>query len=133
MLNEKEVKELKLFSKTIQMYTMKTIGSLGVGHVGGSLSIADLLAVLYGKEMKFDSKNPEWQERDWLVCSKGHAGPAIYSALALKGYFPESELMTLNRPGTHLPSHCDRNLTTGIDMTTGSLGQGASTAAGVAW
>lgn len=62
MLNEKEVKELKLFSKTIQMYTMKTIGSLGVGHVGGSLSIADLLAVLYGKEMKFDSKNPEWQE-----------------------------------------------------------------------
>lgn len=127
-----KLKELKLFSKEIQMKTMETIGSLGVGHVGGSLSIADLLAVLYGKEMKYDSQNPKWEERDWLVVSKGHAGPAVYSALALKGFFPESELLTLNRPGTHLPSHCDRNLTTGIDMTTGSLGQGASTAAGVA-
>ena len=125
-----KLKELKLFSKEIQMKTMETIGSLGVGHVGGSLSIADLLAVLYGKEMKYDSQNPRWEERDWLVVSKGHAGPAVYSALALKGFFPESELLTLNRPGTHLPSHCDRNLTTGIDMTTGSLGQGASTSAG---
>ena len=125
-------KELKLFSKQIQMKTMETIGSLGVGHVGGSLSVSDLLAVLYGKEMKYDSKNPGWEERDWLVVSKGHAGPAVYSALALKGFFPESELLTLNRPGTRLPSHCDRNLTTGIDMTTGSLGQGASTAAGAA-
>lgn len=132
MLNNNEVKELRLFSKKIQMYTMKTIGSLGVGHVGGSLSISELLSVLYGKEMRYDSKNPEWEGRDWLVCSKGHAGPAIYSTLALKGFFPESELETLNRPGTHLPSHCDRNLTVGIDMTTGSLGQGASTAAGVA-
>lgn len=126
-------KELRLFSKRIQMYTMRTIGSLGVGHVGGSLSVADLLAVLYGKAMKYDSSRPDWEERDWLVCSKGHAGPAVYSALALKGFFPESELLTLNRPGTRLPSHCDRNLTTGIDMTTGSLGQGASTAAGVAF
>lgn len=126
-------KELRLFSKRIQMYTMRTIGSLGVGHVGGSLSVADLLAVLYGKAMKYDSNRPDWEERDWLVCSKGHAGPAVYSALALKGFFPESELQTLNRPGTRLPSHCDRNLTTGIDMTTGSLGQGASTAAGVAF
>lgn len=126
-------KELRLFSKRIQMNTMRTIGSLGVGHVGGSLSVADLLAVLYGKVMKYDSGRPDWKERDWLVCSKGHAGPAVYSALALKGFFPESELQTLNRPGTRLPSHCDRNLTTGIDMTTGSLGQGASTAAGVAF
>ncbi len=126
-------KELRLFSKRIQMNTMRTIGSLGVGHVGGSLSVADLLAVLYGKVMKYDSGRPDWEERDWLVCSKGHAGPAVYSALALKGFFPESELQTLNRPGTRLPSHCDRNLTTGIDMTTGSLGQGASTAAGVAF
>ena len=133
MLERKEKQRLQLFSKKIQMYTMKTIGSLGVGHVGGSLSITDLLAVLYGKEMKYDSRNPQWEERDWLVCSKGHAGPALYSALALMGYFPESELETLNRPGTRLPSHCDRNLTTGIDMTTGSLGQGASTAAEIAY
>ena len=87
MLERKEKQRLQLLSKRIQMYTMKTIGSLGVGHVGGSLSIADLLAVLYGKEMKYDSRNPKWEERDWLVCSKGHAGPALYSALALMGYF----------------------------------------------
>lgn len=133
MLNEAEVKELKLFSKEIQMAAMYAIGSLGVGHAGGSLSIADLLAVLYGKVMSYDSSNPEWEGRDWLVCSKGHAGPAVYAALALKGYFPKSWLSTLNRPGTRLPSHCDRNLTPGIDMTTGSLGQGASTAAGAAY
>lgn len=133
MLNEAEVKELKLFSKEIQMAAMYAIGSLGVGHAGGSLSIADLLAVLYGKVMRYDSSNPEWEGRDWLVCSKGHAGPAVYAALALKGYFPKSWLSTLNRPGTRLPSHCDRNLTPGIDMTTGSLGQGASTAAGAAY
>ena len=85
MLERKEKQRLQLFSKKIQMYTMKTIGSLGVGHVGGSLSITDLLAVLYGKEMKYDSRNPQWEERDWLVCSKGHAGPALYSARALMG------------------------------------------------
>ena len=94
--------------------------------------MADTLAVLYGGTMKYDPKNPKWEERDWLVCSKGHAGPAIYSALALTGFFPVEELLTLNTPGTHFPSHCDRNLTIGIDMTTGSLGQGSSLAVGVA-
>ena len=131
MKNEKQ-KELNVFAKQIQMETMKAIAHLGVGHVGGSLSIAHLLSVLYGKELQYDSKNPKWEDRDWLVVSKGHAGPAVYSALALKGFMPMEDLKTLNRPGTHLPSHCDMNLTTGIDMTTGSLGQGSSTAAGVA-
>jgi transketolase len=114
------------------MEIIKMIADLGVGHLGGSLSIAELLAVLYGGQLRHDPQNPAWKERDWLVCSKGHAGPAVYAALALRGYFPMEQLATLNRPGTHLPSHCDRNLTTGVDMTTGSLGQGASTAAGVA-
>lgn len=131
-MNQEKIKELKKFSKQIQIETMKEIASLGVGHVGGALSIADLLAVLYGCEMKYDCKNPSWEERDWLVCSKGHAGPAVYAALALKGFMPMSQLETLNRPGTNLPSHCDRKRTPGIDMTTGSLGQGASTAAGIA-
>ncbi|MEA4853632.1 MAG: transketolase [Christensenella sp.] len=131
MKNEKQ-KELNVFAKQIQMETMKAIAHLGVGHVGGSLSIAHLLSVLYGKELQYDNKNPKWEDRDWLVVSKGHAGPAVYSALALKGFMPMEDLKTLNRPGTHLPSHCDMNLTTGIDMTTGSLGQGSSTAAGVA-
>lgn len=111
---------------------MKAIGNLGFGHVGGALSIVDTLAVLYGAAMNIDPKNPDWEDRDWLICSKGHAGPAIYSSLALKGYFPLEELQTLNKPCTKLPSHCDKNLTTGIDMTTGSLGQGASVAVGVA-
>lgn len=132
MLNQAKVKELKQFSVQIKIETFKEIANLGVGHLGGSLSITDLLAVLYGVEMKYDPKNPKWDERDWLVVSKGHSGPAVYAALALKGFMPLEQLMTLNRPGTKLPSHCDKNLTPGIDMTTGSLGQGASTAAGVA-
>lgn len=132
MLSVESERELKRFSKQIQIETVKMIANLGVGHLGGSLSIADLLAVLYGKQMKVDPANPKWKERDWLVCSKGHAGPAVYSALALKGFLPISELSTLNRPGTNLPSHCDRMKTPGIDMTTGSLGQGASSAAGIA-
>lgn len=132
MLSKEQEKELKIYSKKIQIETIKMIASLGVGHLGGSLSITDALAVLYGAQMKIDPKNPKWEERDWFVCSKGHAGPAVYAALAMKGYFPMSKLDTLNRPGTRLPSHCDRLKTPGIDMTTGSLGQGASTAAGIA-
>ena len=131
LTNEKKL-ELERFSKQIQMKTIETIASLGVGHVGGALSISDVLAVLYGKQMRVRPEEPRWEDRDWLVVSKGHAGPAVYSALALKGFFPIEQLYTLNQPGTHLPSHCDRNLTTGIDITTGSLGQGASAAAGVA-
>lgn len=131
-MNSEEIKEIKKFAKQIQIETTKEIASLGVGHIGGALSISDLLAVLYGKQMKIDPKNPSWEERDWFVCSKGHAGPAVYATLALKGFIPMSELETLNRPGTNLPSHCDRTKTPGIDMTTGSLGQGASTAAGIA-
>ena len=96
------------------------------------MSIADLLSVLYGEDMKYDPQNPSWEGRDWLVCSKGHAGPAIYAALALKGFFPMEWMETLNQPGTNLPSHCDRRKTPGIDMTTGSLGQGISAAGGMA-
>ncbi|NLW02547.1 MAG: transketolase [Clostridiaceae bacterium] len=104
----------------------------GFGHVGGSLSIADALAVLYGKHMKYDPKNPKWEGRDYLVLSKGHCGPALYSTLAIKGFFPREELLTINKLGTRLPSHTDKNLTPGIDMTTGALGQGVSCALGMA-
>ena len=124
--------ELKKFAAQIRIAEMKCFKARGFGHVGGALSATDIIAALYGSIMKYDPKNPDWDERDMLVCSKGHAGPALYSALALKGYFPEDWLLTLNIPGTRLPSHCDKNLTPGIDMTTGSLGQGASTAAGLA-
>ena len=124
--------ELKKFAAEIRIGTIEAIGSLGSGHLGGSLSIADTLAVLYGAVMRIDPKNPGWPERDKFVCSKGHAGPAVYATLGLKGYFPYENIKTLNKPGTCFPSHCDRKKTPGIDMTTGSLGQGASLAVGMA-
>ncbi|MCI9484136.1 MAG: transketolase [Clostridiaceae bacterium] len=132
MLAKQEMQELRRFSVRIRMETLRTIASIGSGHVGGALSIADVLAVLYGKQLRHDPQRPDWAERDWLVVSKGHAGPAVYAALALRGFFPMEQLQTLNRLGTRLPSHCDHRLTTGIDITTGSLGQGASAAAGAA-
>ncbi|MEM5768313.1 MAG: transketolase, partial [Bacillota bacterium] len=112
---------------------MRTIASKGSGHVGGSLSIADTLAVLYGAVMNVDPQNPKKEDRDFIVLSKGHAGPALYSTLALKGYFPLETLLTLNQNGTILPSHTDRLKTPGVDLTTGSLGQGTSLAAGAAF
>ena len=125
-------KQVKTSAAQIRIETLKALGHLGFGHLGGALSIADLLAVLYSGEMKIDPANPDWEDRDYLICSKGHAGPGIYATLALKGYFPMEDLLTINQGGTHLPSHCDHNLTPGIDMTTGSLGQGSSLAVGVA-
>ena len=125
-------RDLREICKDIRCDIMTTIGHLGVGHIGGCLSVVEVLAVLYFQEMNIDPANPKMPGRDRLVCSKGHAGPAVYAALANRGYFPKSELLTLNQGGTHLPSHCDMNLTTGIDMTTGSLGQGFSCAVGVA-
>lgn len=108
------------------------IGTLGVGHIGGSLSMVELLAVLYYKHMNVDPKNPKKEGRDRLIVSKGHSGPAVYAVLASMGYFPQEWLKTLNKPGTNLPSHCDMNRTPGVDMTTGSLGQGFSCAVGIA-
>jgi transketolase len=125
-------KSYKKFAAQIRLETVKEVGKRGFGHIGGALSIVDLLAVLYGGTMKIDPQNPNWEERDKWVISKGHAGPGLYAALALKGYFPMDWLETLNQPETHLPSHCDRLLTPGVDMTTGSLGQGVSTAIGLA-
>ncbi len=116
----------------IRKLTIESIGKLGVGHIGGCLSICELLSVLYFDIMNVDPKNLKDENRDRFVLSKGHGGPALYAALALKGYFDKAMLDTLNRPNTNLPSHCDKNRTTGIDMTTGSLGQGFSCAVGVA-
>ncbi len=125
-------KEIKKLAKDIRLSMLKMLLNLGFGHFGGSLSVVETLAVLYGAVMRIDPKNPDWDGRDYMVLSKGHAGPALYAALAIKGYFPKEELMTLNINGTHLPSHPDRLLTKGVDATTGSLGQGVSLAAGIA-
>lgn len=124
--------ELKEFAADIRTQVVSMISRVGSGHIGGSLSAADLMACLYGGQMSIDPTSPRWEDRDRIVMSKGHAGPVMYAALALKGFFPMEMLSTLNQPPTNLPSHTDRKRTPGVDMTTGSLGQGASTAAGIA-
>ena len=131
-MTPEETKNLQRFALKIRIGILEALKARGFGHVGGSLSIADALAVLYGSVMRYDPKNPAWEQRDKLICSKGHAGPAVYAALALRGFFPYEQLVTLNQPHTNLPSHCDRNKTPGVDMTTGSLGQGTSLAVGMA-
>lgn len=125
-------RELELFAAEIRITLLEELKARGFGHIGGSLSVCDLLAVLYGKVMNYKTDDPKWPDRDKLVCSKGHAGPAVYATLALKGFFPVEQLATLNRPGTNLPSHCDKKKTPGVDCTTGSLGQGTSQAVGMA-
>ena len=125
-------KDIRVFAEEIRVETLKEFAHLGFGHVGGAMSIIETLAVLYGSEMHIDPQNPGLETRDKFVMSKGHAGPSLYATLALKGYFPLENLMTLNQGGTTLPSHCDRLKTPGVDMTTGSLGQGISTAIGLA-
>ncbi|MFY2739119.1 transketolase [Pseudocitrobacter faecalis] len=124
--------ELKKLARDIRVATLKSLTQLGFGHYGGSMSVVETLAVLYGDVMRIDPADPDWPQRDYFVLSKGHAGPALYSTLAIKGYFPMEELATLNHNGTRLPSHPDRLKTRGVDATTGSLGQGISIAAGMA-
>ncbi len=124
--------DFEQFSKQIRRETLRCLHSQGSGHVGGAMSIVDVLAVLYGKHMNIDAQNPKKADRDQLVLSKGHAGPALYATLALKGFFPMDWLDTLNKLGTRLPSHVNLNLTLGVDMTAGSLGQGLSCACGLA-
>lgn len=131
-MEKQKLEYLQSKALDVRKITVEMIGRLGVGHIGGALSIVDLLAVLYYDIAKVNPKNPKDPDRDRIVMSKGHAGPALYSVLADKGYFPMEEVKTLNQPGTNLPSHCDMNKTVGIDMTAGSLGQGLSAAVGMA-
>lgn len=126
------IAEITQFARDIRVATLKALTHLGFGHYGGSMSVVETLAVLYGEVMRVDPSDPDWPERDYFVLSKGHAGPALYSTLALKGFFPQEALMTLNENGTRLPSHPDRLKTRGVDATTGSLGQGISIAGGIA-
>lgn len=127
-----DVKKIKKIATQIRLDTLLSLEKMGQGHLGGSFSIVELLAVLYGKHMKFNPKDIHWQDRDYLVLSKGHAGVGLYSTLANFGFFDKSMLATINQGGTSLPSHPDRLKTPGVDVTTGSLGQGTSIAAGIA-
>lgn len=131
-MDKEKLEYLQSKALDIRKLTVEMIGRLGVGHIGGALSIVDLLSVLYYDIANVTPSDPKNPDRDRVVMSKGHAGPALYSVLADKGYFPLEEIKTLNQPGTNLPSHCDMNKTVGIDMTAGSLGQGLSCAIGMA-
>jgi transketolase len=131
-MTKERMHELRVFAEEIRLETLNIIRARGFGHVGGSMSLADLMAVLYGEVMNVDPKNPRKPDRDWFVLSKGHGGPVMYATLGLKGYYPVSDAYQLNQPGTRFPSHTDRNMTPGVDLTTGSLGQGISEAVGAA-
>lgn len=131
-MDKVEKKKLELLAAKIRLDVIELLKHRGYGHLGGSMSIVELMAVLYGKVLHVDPANPQMEDRDMVVLSKGHSGPAWYSALAERGFFPKEWLMTLNDGGTKLPSHPDRSKTPGVDMTTGSLGQGTSSAAGIA-
>ena len=127
-----EKKQLMAAACKVRMGAIKGVHAAKAGHPGGSLSAADLFTYLYFKELRIDPKTPKWEDRDRFVLSKGHTAPGLYAALALRGYFPEEDLLTLRQIGSHLQGHPNMNLTPGVDMSTGSLGQGVSTAAGMA-
>ena len=125
-------KELQIIATKIRMAIIEGTFNAKSGHPGGSLSIAENMAYLYWKEMKIDPQNPHWAERDRFVLSKGHAAPALYGALAHRGYFPVELIATLRKPDSILQGHPDMKQIPGVDMSSGSLGQGISCAVGMA-
>ena len=123
---------LKRIANNVRFNIIEGVYNAGCGHPGGSLSIADIMSYLYFAEMKVDASNPKWEERDRFVLSKGHAAPALYATLARKGFFPFESLVTLRRIDSVLQGHPDMKYIPGVDMSSGSLGQGISAAVGMA-
>ena len=124
--------ELMQIANRIRRHILDEVHAAKCGHPGGSLSIADIMAYLYFSEMRIDPQNPGWEERDRFVLSKGHTAPALYAALAERGFFPTEDLVTLRRIDSYLQGHPDMKGTPGVDMSTGSLGLGISAACGMA-
>ena len=131
-MNKEKLTELKAAAANIRLLALEGVHAAKSGHPGGSLSIADILAYLYFEKMNADPKNPDDPDRDRFVLSKGHTAPALYAALALKGYFPKEEIANLRQVDSFLQGHPDMKHTPGVDMTTGSLGLGISAACGMA-
>ncbi len=131
MTHEQE-RRLKTLATKVRMGVIEGTHAAKSGHPGGSLSAADVFTWLYFEEMNIDPANPAWEDRDRFVLSKGHTAPGLYAALAQRGFFPVEELGTLRAVGSRLQGHPNRMLTPGVDMSTGSLGQGVSTACGMA-
>ena len=131
-MDSSEKKQLSLTANRVRQHIIEGTFNAKSGHPGGSLSAADVITYLYFKEMKVDPSNPKWEDRDRFVLSKGHAAPALYGALAVKGFFPEDEIKNLRKPTSFLQGHPDMRKVPGVDMSTGSLGQGVSCAVGMA-
>ena len=132
MMDKAEKKELEKIALKARMGIIESIHAAKAGHPGGSLSCADILTYLYFKQMKVDPENPDMADRDRFVLSKGHAAPALYAVLAQRGFFDEKELINLRQIGSILQGHPDLKKVPGVDMSTGSLGQGVSAAVGMA-
>lgn len=131
-MNEIEKQQLAQIACKVRMGIVSATHAAGSGHPGGSLSSADVLTYLYFKELNVDPDDPNDPDRDRFVLSKGHIAPGLYSVLALRGFFPEEELLTLRKVGSRLQGHPNMEMIPGVDMSTGSLGQGVSAAAGMA-
>jgi transketolase len=131
-MTDAEISELRTIAAHMRVNILRMIQIAGSGHPGGSLSAIDILAYLYFQHMRIDPARPKWEDRDRFVLSKGHCSPALYSALAARGYFPEDVLWTLRDVEGLLQGHPDMKGAPGIDMTSGSLGQGFSAATGIA-
>ena len=131
-MNELERKQLQITACKLRMGVIEATHGAKAGHPGGSLSAAELFTYLYFKEMNIDTAKPKWEDRDRFVLSKGHTAPGLYSALALRGFFPVEDLPTLRHIDSYLQGHPNMNTVPGVDMSTGSLGQGISCAAGMA-
>ena len=126
------LEEMAATAKKLRRHVITMIGKAGSGHPGGSLSAAEIVTALYFKVLRHDPANPRWAERDRFILSKGHAAPILYAALAERGYFPGEELATLRTLGSCLQGHCDMTATRGVEMSSGSLGQGLSFGIGIA-
>ena len=131
-MDSSEKKQLSLTANRVRQHIIEGTFNAKSGHPGGSLSATDVITYLYFKEMKVDPKNPKCEDRDRFVLSKGHAAPALYGALAVRGFFPEDEIKNLRKPQSFLQGHPDMRKVPGVDMSTGSLGQGVSCAVGMA-
>ena len=131
-MTPQEKKQLQVMACKVRMGVIEGVHAAKSGHPGGSLSAADMFTYLYFKELRVDPKNPQWEDRDRFVLSKGHTAPGLYATLALRGFFPVEDLVTLRKMGSYLQGHPNMNSVPGVDMSTGSLGQGISVACGMA-
>ena len=131
-MTSQEKNQLAITACKVRMGIIESTHAAKCGHPGGSMSAADMFTYLYFKELNVDPKNPKWEDRDRFVLSKGHTAPGLYAALALRGFFPVEDLLTLRKVGSYLQGHPNMNSVPGVDMSTGSLGQGISTACGMA-